>query len=308
MPGLTTPATLAALKTRVFKSFQGALAAREPSPLVERLMLKVPSTTLLNTYSWLAEMAGMNEWIGPRHVEGFKERAFQIVNKHYEKTVEVNRDLLEDSADSAITDAGERMRVLTEGASFLEEDLLLDLLQNGQSRTGYDGQFFFDTDHPTDIDNVTGTQSNYSASGLALTQANFNTAKQTMMQFAGESGRTFGVGYNLVLLVPPQLEDEADNIIATQYGASGASNQTYQAATKIVWDRLANQATTWYLIDTSPRGVKPFILQERKALQLVTRVKEDDDNVFWRNALVWGLDRRVGAGYGAWFKAYKAAA
>jgi phage major head subunit gpT-like protein len=301
MPGLTTPATLAALKTNVYKNFQGAMAAKASHPVVDALFQRVPSQTLLNTYAWLAEMTGMNEWIGPRHVEGFKERAFQIVNKHYEKTVEVNKDLLDDSPDSVIADAGERMRVITEGASFLEEDLLIDLLQNGASRVGYDGQFMFDTDHPTDLDG-TGTQDNYDASGLALTQANFNTARQNMMQFKGESNRTFGVGYKLLLLVPPQLEDEADAIVTAQYGASGATNTTFQYAEKLVWDRLANEATTWYLVDVGPRGIKPFILQERSPLKIVSRMSQDDDNVFWRNALVWGLDRRVGAGYGAWWK------
>ena len=308
MPGLATPAVLAALKTNVYKNFQGALAARPPTPIVDMLFQKVSSSTLMNTYAWLAEMTGMAEWIGPRHVDGFKERAFQITNKHYEKTVAVNKDTLDDSGMSVVADAGERMRVITEAAHFLEEDLLLDLLQNGQTRTGYDGQFFFDTDHPTDITNVTGTQSNYSASGLALTQANFNTAKQLMMQYQGEGGRTFGVGYRLALLVPPQLEDEADAIVTAQYGASGASNTTYQYAEKLVWDRLANQGTTWYLVDIGPRGLKPLILQERKPLTLVSRVAENDDNVFWRNELVWGLDKRIGAGYGAWFKIYKAAA
>jgi phage major head subunit gpT-like protein len=307
MSGIQTPAALAALKTRLFKTFGEAMASAPVFSERLGLMTDMPSDTETNTYDWLASLSGMQEWIGPRMVDGFKERVFTIRNKHYEKTVEVNRDQLDDSPMTAIGSASERLRMLVESGRKLSDDLLLDVLTNGHARTCYDGQNFFDTDHPTDLD-AAGTQSNYEASGFALTGPNFATARARMMSFRGENGRPLGVRPNL-LVVPPTLENTALGILQAIYGANGSSNvQAGQAKVEVVPELEAVSTTQWYLFDTQSTGAKPFIRQLRKALQLVGRTAENDEPVFTRNAYQWGVDARLGVGYGVWFKAFKGAA
>lgn len=301
---LQIPASIAALSTRIRKEFATAMV--EAPIFSERIGIfsTIPSDGAFNTYSFMDGFGPMHEWVGPRHVESLKERAFTIYNKHYAKTIEANADELEDNYASAVSDAAIRTRLFTESGRKLKDDLAIDLLRNGQSRVGYDGQYFFDTDHPTDLD-ASGTQSNYEASAFALTAANFQTARARMAQFAGSNGRPFG-SRTTVLVIPPQLEKTANDLFTAEFGASGATNtQNGQVRVEIV-PELAVDATTWYLFDTSAMGIKPLVFQERKPLRLTAKLDAADDNVFWRNALVWGLDTRVGAGYGAWFKAFKA--
>lgn len=314
----STTTALAALKTQLAKNFRSTFGSAAVHSKRLGLYSEIPSSAKSNTYDWLANMAGMREWIGPRIVESFKERSFEIINKHFEKTLEVNIDALEDSAVSAIADAGARQMIFLEGANKLDDDLLFNasstamgavsgLLGVATATTCYDGQYFFDTDHPTDLD-ATGTQSNYESTGFALTQANFITARTRMMGFKGENGRPLGILPNL-LVVPPALENAAHLIVTAAYGSSGASNTTLgQARVEVVPELSALSDTAWYLFDTVSGGVKPFILQNRQPLRQVMLSGPTDAPVFNRNAYEWGIDRRVGAGFGIWQRAFKGVA
>lgn len=301
---LQIPASIAALSTRIRKEFATAMA--EAPIFSERIGVfsVIPSEGAFNTYSFMDGFGPMHEWVGPRHVEQLKERAFTIYNKHYAKTIEANADDLEDNYAAAVNDAAIRTRLFTETGRKLKDDLAVDLLRNGQSRVGYDGQYFFDTDHPTDLD-AAGTQSNYEASGFGLTTGNLQTAYSRMSQFAGSNGRPFGASPT-TLVIPPQLKKTADDLLTVQFGSSGASNSQFGMVKVEVVPELGVDAGTWYLFDNSSMGIKPLVYQERKPLRLTSKLDSSDDNVFWRNALVWGLDTRVGAGYGAWWKAFKA--
>lgn len=62
-------------------------------------------------------------------------------------------------------------------------------------------------------------------------------------------------------------------------------------------------STPWFLLDTT-RVIKPLIYQSRKKPQLVALTNLTDENVFWRNEFVWGVDMRCNAGYGLWQLAY----
>jgi phage major head subunit gpT-like protein len=318
MPSFQTTSTLAALKTRLHRDFQAALTGSPVHSQRLGLYSEMQSDTESNTYDWLASMAGMREWLGPRIVESFKERSFQIVNKHFEKTLEVNIDKLEDSPMTAVSDAAARLAVFMEGARKLDDDLLFNasstamggvsgLLAVAATTVCYDGQYFFDTDHPTDLDS-TGSQSNYESTGFALSSANFQTARARMMAFKGENGRPLGIIPNL-LVVPPALEKTAHDIVTAEFGSSGATNvQRGMARVEVIPELSALSDTSWYLFDTVSPGPKPFILQNRKALQMVTLMGPTDAPVFNRNVYQWGIDRRCGAGFAIWQKAFKGVA
>jgi len=300
--GLTTPATLQALRTRIYKDFQSALD--ETAIWSDKLFTDIPSSTNVNTYGWMAAIGEMREWIGPRAVEGLKERVYQISNKTYEKTIGVQREKID---DSDISDAGMVARGLAETGKKLPDVLLKSLLQNGHlsSAVAYDGQNFFDTDHPTDLDG-TGTQSNYFTT-TALTAANFRAVRLAMYQYKGENGRVLTQTNDLVLAVPPALEGAAEDIIISPFLASGATNVNAGKARLWVIPDLAGQDTTWYMFFLGG-SLGPFIKQTRRPLALTPKVSSQDDNVFWENQYIWGVDARIGAGYGLWQRAAKAVA
>lgn len=316
MPAFQTTAALAALKTTVSKVFRERTALT-PQTKSLGLYSVVPSTSKSNTYDWLADLAGLNEWIGPRAVEGMKERSFVAVNRHFQKTIGLDRNSLDDSPDSAIGDMQMRLEMLLEQADLLEDDLILNpsgaaipgLLALGASTVCYDGQFFFDTDHPVELDGViSGTQSNYEASAFALTSANFQTARARMMAFRGEGGRSRRAMPNL-LVVPPALEKAAHDIVTAQFGSSGASNvQAGMAQVKVIPELSQISDTRWFLFDTISPGPKPFLMQVRSPLNLVQKTSETDDNVFHDREYLWGVDRRLVGVYGLWHRAFSGSA
>jgi phage major head subunit gpT-like protein len=61
---------------------------------------------------------------------------------------------------------------------------------------------------------------------------------------------------------------------------------------------------SWYLIDAS-RIQKPFIFQNRRPFKTVPKFSMTDQNVFFDNEYVWGVDGRCNAGYGLWQLAFR---
>jgi phage major head subunit gpT-like protein len=114
-----------------------------------------------------------------------------------------------------------------------------------------------------------------------------------------------------LLVVPPQLEGTARTILNAEMIADtnggGTSNVWRNSARLLVIPELANQATTWYLVD-STKGLKPFIFQQRKAPSLIMKDQPSDDGVFFDRQLVFGADSRGAVGYALWFLAARAIA
>lgn len=303
------PAALEALNTTLYKSFQEGLK----TPLfseVDNMATPMPSSTEFNTYGWLATMGGMREWIGARVVEGMKERAYAIYNKSYEKTIGVDRDKLD---DGQVADMPFAMEQLAYAANSLEEDLLLALLEGGAAATvgglAYDGQFFFDTDHPIDLDS-SGSQRNYYASGLALDGPNLKAVVAAMESFKGENNRPLNIGSRgLVAVVPPALWGTLLDACEAKTVANGGENiiATKYNIRPVKWARLSS-TTRWFVLDLASPGPKPFIVQRRKAPAFVPKTSPSDENVYRLKRYEWGVDARKGAGYAMWQKAFSAAA
>jgi phage major head subunit gpT-like protein len=210
--------------------------------------------------------------------------------------------------DGQIADASMAMQQLAAQAAFLSEDLLVQLLENGQSTLCYDGQNFFDTDHPTDIDAVTGTQRNYHASGLALDATNLNTVLTAMMGYRGENGRPMRVVPNL-LIVPPALYKTAVDLVEVKTVTNGGENSFESKYNlRVVVLKRAASATRWWVADTQSPGPKPAILQVRKAPTFVAKTAPSDEAMFLHNEAQFGVDARMGLGPGLWQRIYSASA
>ena len=114
------------------------------------------STTKQNEYGWLGNFPGMREWLGDRVVNALKAHGYTIKNKKYEGTVGVSGDDIE---DDNIGIYAPMVQTLAESAKQHPDQLLAALLLAGFTSLCYDGQPFFDTDHP--IKDGTDTVSNF---------------------------------------------------------------------------------------------------------------------------------------------------
>jgi phage major head subunit gpT-like protein len=146
-----TPALLTSLRTGFSKAFQDALADT-PTDFA-RVATVVPSSNASNTYGWLNQFPGLREWTGDRVLKDMAAAAYQVQNKLYEGTVAVKRTDVEDDNVGIYTP----MFAETARAARAHADsLVFSLLKAGSASLCFDGQNFFDVDHPI-YPNVDGT-------------------------------------------------------------------------------------------------------------------------------------------------------
>jgi len=295
-----TPAALAAINQSITTIFQGALK-RAPNRF-ERFARRVSSDNASELYAWLDELDELREWIGPRQVQNLSARVQELENKLYESTIGIKRTHVEDDRLGIYTP---RVEMLGASAAMWPEKLVVDALKAGGSTLCYDGQYFFDTDHPVDPDNAgSATQSNLHTS-TALSGDNYATKRAAFASIKGRNGVPLGLLPDL-LIVPPALEALAKSIVMADYvgvavGSSAATqnNPNKGTADVLVLPRLAGQDNTWYLAHTG-LPIKPLIFQERTAPEMTPRTAPDSDNVFERDEFQWGVRARGAAGYGLW--------
>lgn len=157
---IITPALISSLRTGFSKAFQDALAATPTD--WQKVATRVPSSNTSNTYGWLNQFPKLREWVGDRVVKDMAAQGYQITNKLYEGTVGVKRTDIEDDNVGVYTPLFAEMG---RAAGAHPDELVFGLLAAGDSTLCYDGQFFFDTDHPV-YPNVDGTGTATTVSNL----------------------------------------------------------------------------------------------------------------------------------------------
>jgi phage major head subunit gpT-like protein len=257
----------------------------------EKLAMVVPSAVREETYAWLGAFPRMREWVGERQIKNLTLQSYTIKNKDWEATIEVDRNDIEDDAIGVYRPIVAEMG---RTAAVHPDELVAGLLTDGFSKTCYDGQYFFDTDHPVGGSTVSnhgggaGTawflldvsreikpiifqsrreveflskdrpddesvfmrkkyvygvdrrdNAGYGLWQLAygskdtLDATNYGAARAAMMSFKDAEGKPLGITPSL-LVVPPDLEAEAREILMNERDAQGATNKWKGSAELLV--------------------------------------------------------------------------
>lgn len=126
-----------------------------------KVAMPVPSTTSQEVYPWLGQTTRFREWIGDRVIQNLTTHDFTIKNKPFENTVGVDRDAISDDTYGVYKPVIAQMGL---DAKQHPDELVFNLLKQGTTKTCYDGQYFFDTDHPVLQENgQIGSVSNFQA-------------------------------------------------------------------------------------------------------------------------------------------------
>lgn len=264
-----------------------------------QIAMVVPSSTKEENYAWLSRFPKMREWLGEKVVKQLEGFSYTIRNKDWEATIEVDRNDIE---DDTMLGYAQQAQGAGQSAAELPADIIGRLLSGGFSSLCYDGQYFFDTDHPVGK----GVQSNKSTKKLAVTslaaaQAGYGAARAAMRNFKDNEGENLRIQPGL-LVVPPALEDVANYLMTADRFPDNTPN-TYKGTAKVlVWPGLATD-TEWYLFDVS-KPVKPIVYQERKKPVFVEQTDMDSDQVFLNKKFKFGAEARSNGGYGFWQMAF----
>ncbi len=253
----------------------------------DKVAMTIKSALAENRYGWLNQMPGMREWIGARVVQNIAESGYAILNKHFEHTVGVDQNDIEDD------NLGQYSMLMTrmgEAIAAFPELLVWQALKDGFTTNCFDGQFFFDVDHPIVLaDGTTSTYANtdggagtpwylmatnqsvkpiiyqerkpatfttkdkatddnvfnerryiYGAdlrcnvgygfpqmawgSKQPLNAANYAIARAAIQNMKGDGGRPLGLVPNL-LVVPPSYESAGRQLLNSEYGTGGVTNE-----------------------------------------------------------------------------------
>lgn len=157
-PRPITPALLADIFTGFNARFQGGFAG--VTPTYSRFATDVPSSAASEKYAWLGQWPGMREWIGDRHVKELAGHSYEVVNKDFESTVKVPRNNI---ADDQIGIYAPMFTEMGRATAAFPDKLCADTLAAGLTGLCYDGQPFFDDEHPVGA----GLVSNLQAGGGA---------------------------------------------------------------------------------------------------------------------------------------------
>jgi phage major head subunit gpT-like protein len=127
----------------------------------QRVAMPVPSTTSQEVYPWLGQTTRFREWIGDRVIQNLTSHDFTIKNKPFENTIGVDREAIEDDSYGIYKPVFAQLGL---DAAQHPNELVFSLLAQGMSSLCYDGQYFFDTDHPVvKPDGTIGSVSNVQA-------------------------------------------------------------------------------------------------------------------------------------------------
>ncbi len=296
---IISQASLDALRVGYKTEFQKGLGMA--AIMKDKVAMTVKSTLAENRYGWLNQMPGMREWIGARVIQNLAENGYAILNRHFELTIGVDKNDIE---DDNLGQYSMLMMRMGEAISAYTEQLVWNALKNGFTTNCFDGQFFFDTDHPVVLeDGSTGTYANtdggagtawfllctnqsvkpiifqerqpatfttkdkssddnvfserrylYGAdlrcnvgygfpqmawgSKQTLNPANYAIARAGIQNMKGDGGRPLGLVPNL-LVVPPSLESPGRQLLNSEYGTGGVTNEWKGTAELLVVPWLA---------------------------------------------------------------------
>lgn len=261
----------------------------------QEVATKVPSTARSENYAWIGSIPRLRKMKGERIPKKLLEHTYTITNEEYEASIEVNHA---DIKDDQTGQYGIQAKSIGESAKAFPDELVFEtLLPGGFTSLCYDGQYFFDTDHP--IGETGSTQSNKITSALDATS--FQTARTMLRKMKDDFGRpTMNRNMDLLIVVPADLEATAETIFEALVNSSGATNTLKGKARILVADWLSD-TNNWYLLNVAGI-IKPFVVQEREFIPFEA-LEEGSESNFMRKKNYYGTYWRGNAGYGLYQKA-----
>lgn len=147
---------LEALQTAMSAAYSDGLGAAAPQ--WKKIATEVPSNTSANNYGWMKDLPGIQEWVGDRQLAELDKHGYQIENKTWESSISISKDNFDDNQLGIYSVLAKKYG---EDVALFPDELSYPFLKLGFTTLCFDGQNFFDTDHPM----AGGTYSNIVGTG-----------------------------------------------------------------------------------------------------------------------------------------------
>jgi phage major head subunit gpT-like protein len=297
MSRLVTRDFLSATYTGFKSLFDKAFAAADP--VYAKIATLVDSTSDKESYNWLGAVPALREWVDERVPGALRTHAYEVENRKYESTIEVDRETFEDDRLGQIKP---RIEELAVRAAVHPDELVIGLLNDGFTQPCYDGQSFFDIDHS---EGYSGAQSNKLA--VALSAANLETAVERMLGFKDDQGKPLGVLPDALLVGADNFFNARQILNSTSIVLAGSTNVEKPSGNPLsgMLNLLVSPHVAsgkWFVLATQ-YPVRPLLFQWRVKPEFTAVTDPSDEYVFSTDTFKYGVRSRCGAGYGLWYLA-----
>lgn len=300
------------LYTALNAAFNKAFGAATPQ--WQKVATEVPSSASETDYGWLGDWPSIEEWVGERQLAELKEHGYTIKNKTWEASIKVRREKVEDDQLGMYSIQANQIGY---DAAMHPDSLIFPLLMKGFSEQCYDGQYFFDEDHPmgdsthsnvqleetadpvaTDYAAVSAGDAVDTDGVLTITLSSSDLERSVAEDTATEEGWTVDVGGKTADVVSYSSDDQTLVVTGGDLTAADVSAET--AITIKGFETLpVTVREPWFLLDNS-KPLRGLIFQPRRKFKFTQLNDPGQTFVFMNNQYAMGVDGRSNAGYGMW--------
>lgn len=154
---LVNRAALKAVEKGINAAFSGAFNSK-PDADYTKIATIVPSSHADEDYGWLGQFPSLEEWAGERVIKALKAGTYRLKNKKFTGTIKVERDHISDDKLGQYQLIAQEMGLTA--AEFPDELVFAQALAGGFTGLCFDGQPFFDDEHPVMVDGKEAVASN----------------------------------------------------------------------------------------------------------------------------------------------------
>ncbi len=286
----------------------------DAKPQWQKVATEVPSSASANDYGWLGDWPSIEEWIGDRQLAELKEHGYSVTNKTWEASVKVRREKVEDDQLGMYSIQAQQIGY---DSAMHPDSLVFPLLMKGFTELCYDGQYFFDEDHPmgdithsnvqletpasptpTDYASVSSGDPVDNSGELTITLSSTELDRDVTTETATDEGWTIDVAGKTADVV--SFNNATAELVVTGGTLVAADVTTDTAITIKGFETLPSVAREpWFLLDNS-KPLRGLIFQPRRPFKFTQLNDPNQTFVFLNNEYAMGVDGRSNAGYGLW--------
>lgn len=268
-----------------------------------RLAMRFASNQESETYRWLGMVPQVREWVGGRQVKPLRAQGVTIVNKVWESTIRVDADEQRRDKTGQIM---VRVNEMARRVATHPNKLLTELILNGETAPGYDGEEFFGTEHS---EGDSGVQSNSITHDAATPTAPSDTEMYEaivkgiaqIVGFKDDQGEPMNESARSFLVMVPMAFLSSTLVALSSQTVDASSNPLASGAPfRVEW--VANPRLTWtekFAIFRTDGETRPFLFQEELPVQ-VQILAEGSELEVNENQHQYGVKAVHAAGYGFW--------
>jgi len=268
-----------------------------------RLALHFTSDQASETYRWLGTVPQVREWVGGRQIKPLRPSGITIVNKIWESTIRVDADEQRRDKTGQIL---VRVNEMARRVAMHPNKLVTELINAGETATGYDGQAFFSAAHE---EGDSGAQSNsitYDATTETSPtaedmQAAIVKGVGQILSFKDDAGEPMNDATRTFLVMVP-MTFLPQTLTALSSKLISSSDNPLIGGPPFQVDWVANPrltATDSFTIFRTDGETRPFIFQEELPVQ-VQALAEGSELEVNENQHQYGVKAIHAAGYGFW--------